>query len=362
MSKKCAICNTENGDNYLFCKNCGTILQHESTPTMYDDGFPRGSRRGDAAQYGTENEPLGEPHSEIKYTADPNNDGFPRKTAENRSQSYQTPPETNDEYTSSNEAHFSETVYAAPRESKIFGIDERDMREYIGKNSEDYIRKFRSMEIKGSKSSWNWPFFLFSFLLGLPFTFFFHRKMYKLGSLMLALFLVINTLCAGAIMYVLEPVMGFASDISDAYIEQYEDNHGIEPRTDSPLDIDFNNDVLTDNSYFSENRQQELSNAEQSAVDGVAERLPILLIALITELVYFIFKIVMSIFADNLYLRHILKDFEELNRYDDGDPMRRILMQKRGGICYGASVSLSIALPIFVSIVLSVTVFTMVLL
>ena len=355
MSKKCAICNTENSDEYLFCKNCGAMLQGGDTGETAFNNFPKNNNRnrqnrGPSDDYGTDSFPR--KNTAPKYTAETFDDGFPRRSNDFENQKQH---ETANSGENADSARFSsEESSDKASEEKIFGIKESLLRRYIGKNGDDFIKKFRAMEKSGSKISWNWPFFLFAFLLGLPFTWLYHRKMYKLGSIMLAVFLALNIIEFGSLIYVLKPMIGFVSTVSESYVEQYEQSHTIDPDSDNPLDIDFSDEAFVPNENSPEYKQ-----AEKSMLNELKNRLPSLLIIMIAEIAYFAFTIVMSLFADRLYLNHILSDFAKFDKIPDGDPMKQILFEKRSGVGYAASVSLSIALPAILSIIFIITVFTM---
>ncbi len=354
MSKKCAVCYTENDDEYLFCKNCGAMLQNDNF-NSHTYNFPQngsGNRQSSNPPQDCGTDAFLKKNASPKYTADVYGDGFPRRANGYEGQTQHAEPDNDG---STDGAQFSPAKNPnSTSDERIFGIKESVLRRYIGKNSDEFIRKFRAMETSGSKISWNWPFFLFAFLLGLPFTWFYHRKMYKLGSIMLAVFLALNIIEFGSLIYVLKPMIGFVSTVSDSYIEQYEQNHTIDPDSDNPLDIDFSDEAFVPNENSPEYKQ-----AEKSMLNELKNRLPSLLIIMIAEIAYFAFTIVMSLFADRLYLNHILSDFAEFDKIPDGDPVKQILFEKRSGVGYAASVSLSIALPVILSIIFIITVFTM---
>lgn len=65
-------------------------------------------------------------------------------------------------------------------------IDEDDLAAFFGPNADFYINEKRVIEGSGSRVSWNWPAFLFSFL------WMFHRKMWAEATLVAVLSVILN--------------------------------------------------------------------------------------------------------------------------------------------------------------------------
>lgn len=131
MKNICPNCRTENEEEYLFCKNCGTPLTAEEKPAEGDEksDFEQGFKGNYYTYSGT-----------------------------NSSQSY---PDT------------------------IGGIQTPDVSLFVGKKADKILPHLAKMEVTGTKVSWNWPLFLLSFFFG-PFgaaIYFFYRKMYKWGGI-----------------------------------------------------------------------------------------------------------------------------------------------------------------------------------
>lgn len=78
----------------------------------------------------------------------------------------------------------------------IDGVPESDMIDFVGKNANKIVPKFKSLCFKNSKVSWCWPVAILSYFLGpVGASFwFFYRKMYKKGFLFLALGMIAITI------------------------------------------------------------------------------------------------------------------------------------------------------------------------
>lgn len=71
-------------------------------------------------------------------------------------------------------------------EEKIEGIPVQEMVMYIGPNSHYYLPRFKMLAGKIGKAQWNWSAFFFHFI------YFFYRKMYLVGALFFAAYLMIQ--------------------------------------------------------------------------------------------------------------------------------------------------------------------------
>lgn len=165
MDKKiCSECGTENESDYIYCKNCGTLLTSPSKPA--------------------EPEPAkAEPeHEFIAQTA-------PEPKAEQPS--FQPAPPV---YNTAN----GSAGYTPDSSPITDGIPQEELALFIGKKSAVIMPKFIKMEITNSKVSWCWPAAVLGFLFG-PMgaaLWFFYRKMYKTGALLAVIGALINIIVA----------------------------------------------------------------------------------------------------------------------------------------------------------------------
>ena len=117
-------------------------------------------------------------------------------------------------------------------EQAIEGIDNQELRQFIGKNSEDYIKKF-----KKKKGDWFLQINFAALLFGV--TWFFYRKMYKVASLYTVGMLLLSMLLSIAV-----PTL-FKADVEAFYAaeEAYTEYEGEEYVVLLPVE-DFDDDVV----------------------------------------------------------------------------------------------------------------------
>ena len=164
MDKKiCSECGTENESDYIYCKNCGTLLADTAKPA--------------------EPEPVKkEPEPEYISQAVPNLQN---------TQAFQ--PASPVYSTESGGAEYT------PGDTPVTdGIPQEELALFIGKKSAAIMPKFIKMEITNSKVSWCWPPAVLGFFFG-PMgaaLWFFYRKMYKTGALLAVIGALINIIVA----------------------------------------------------------------------------------------------------------------------------------------------------------------------
>ncbi len=143
--KYCHDCGTKNKQNAAFCKNCGTNI--DELPSL---------------------SPAEEVYNEV---VQPLASGTVAETP--------TEPVTE---TSTETANSVESDYAE-------SFTDEDVNLYLGDGSEKIFKKYK--RFTEGKSAWNWPLFFYS-LLGIPFVWFFYRKMYKAGAVVLAILVALS--------------------------------------------------------------------------------------------------------------------------------------------------------------------------
>lgn len=132
MSKICPACKTENKDEYVFCKNCGTPLNSEKADPLNSN------------------------------SVNGNSENFSAETA-------------------------AEHIAPSEDEMIIDGVPLSEISAFVGERTNIYIKKFVKSEITRSKVGWNWGVAALSLFFG-PLgaaIMFFYRKMYKLGTILL---------------------------------------------------------------------------------------------------------------------------------------------------------------------------------
>lgn len=165
MDKKiCSECGTENESDYIYCKNCGTLLAAPAKPA-------------EPAPAKAEPE-----HEFIAQTA-------PEPKVEQPS--FQPAPPV---YNTAN----GSAGYTPDSSPITDGIPQEELALFIGKKSSAIMPKFIKMEITNSKVSWCWPPAVFGFLFG-PMgaaLWLLYRKMYKTGALLAVIGALVNIVVA----------------------------------------------------------------------------------------------------------------------------------------------------------------------
>ena len=238
-------------------------------------------------------------------------------------------------------AHTSETQFAIDTEvgvgqesyngqssflpNNIEGIPEAEIRDYVGKNNHNFYQKFIKFSL-GSKASWNWPVFILS-LIGLPFVWFFYRKMYKVGAIVLAAWLVLTigsgAITGGIVNSMAGPIENMALEMVTVaedlgmYDSDYVDDSVM-------LEYEHRTEAISEK-YFDE----VLEIAESGEVSGLS------LLSQLISYINFAMLIVLPIFADFWYYKKTMKDLQGLNA--DGFP-NALEVKAKGGTSTGAAV------------------------
>ena len=143
----CHECGTENEPQYVYCKNCGTLLKTETN-----------------------------------------------KQSQNQNNYNYTAGNTTYQYQQSGKNGYNTTYNQNVAVESIEGVPTEDMVAFVGKKSYNIIPKFSKMELAGSKASWCWPAAVLGFLFG-PLgaaIWFFYRKMYKAAVIFMAIGIVFS--------------------------------------------------------------------------------------------------------------------------------------------------------------------------
>lgn len=280
--RTCPICNTVNEADYIYCKNCGTQLP----PVAAAQPAPP---------------PIMTPPP-VTYTP-PTTYAPP----------VQTPP--------------------AGETDTVCGVSTLEATAFIGSNANTYIPTFKKMD-QGASAGWNWPVFLFSFFLNIPFVWFFYRKMYKVGAWVLAASLaltVATTVCCSAMMNtVMGPAFEFlnqSQELLHAYAE--------------------GKDILSDPA---------LGVLEEEFADiianGIIKAAGCILALSLLGLAQLVFTILLSVFANKMYYTHCVKKLHVLRQQYAGR-IPPAPLRIAGGTNTGIAVTLGIVVPMITGIILS---------
>jgi len=152
----CPECSTENEQEYIYCKNCGSPLEQSPEDTK------EATETTESAP-----EPVYQPpqqNNNADYTQPDSNTRYTQQTQNNGYSQYANAP-----FGNSGGVDF------------IDGIPKEEISLFIGRKVFEIMPKFNKMELTQSKFSWCWPAAILGFLMG-PLgsaLWFFYRKMYK---------------------------------------------------------------------------------------------------------------------------------------------------------------------------------------
>ena len=256
--KYCHKCGAQNLQEYSFCKDCGTQLLTLQSENTLEQGQPS----------------VQEPVSEQVPTSAP----------------------------------VQPAVYC----DYIDGVPMAEINDYVGKNGNSFMPKFLKFS-HGSKAGWNWPVFLFGLLLNIPFVWFFHRKMYKVGSIVLAVCLALIIATASVTAGILNMFAPIVSEFAEQIVIDMENDFYIKNNFHSDNYDDYYDDYYDD--VYSYITEEQYAQIEQAVTEVMTSSKYQLLNGLSTLLwlLHATFIILISVFADYLYYKKVMKTLKDMN-------------------------------------------------
>lgn len=193
---------------------------------------------------------------------------------------------------------------------------------FIGDGSYEYAVKLNHMKKHGKKSSWNWPVFLFGIILGMPFIWFFYRKMKKQGWITLgvcAAFTICSLIC---VVGILNPLLDVFSSVLPAG-----------GNTGNHISVDYESPF---GGSYADYDDDEIEAIITEAFNRYASRFLVLaVVALVLSVGKILFEILLAVYANDMYRRHAEKKIAELKNsgiYNMSD------IRIAGGTSVGAAV------------------------
>lgn len=181
------------------------------------------------------------------------------------------------------------------------GVKTEDVAIFVRHESPKYIKKFQ--QIKDGKLTWNWGAFFFA-----PY-WFFYRKLYKLGVIFLALFVLLSS------MSFLPPALKFSETIYDFETQ-------IEELTET---------VETDAEY-----ETAVVELYQSAYKELNENKTGLIILSIQSVTTFAISIFIGLNANKWYYKHTISQVKKICTENNTEEKKENLFIT-GGVAYGAA-------------------------
>lgn len=209
--KVCQNCGTKNKVTSMFCKSCGNRIADvvpvpapEPIPAPETATVPESVPNTAPATVTPVTEPTAVPAAEAMPSVAPSTEEFaaatfnataPETPAKSVTPIAETMPMPNEAPTAADpvpeQSIAAQPLYDDP--NYINGLPVESVKEYMGCSSDKLYRKF--VKHSSGDSAWNWPVFFFA-LLGVPFVWFFYRRMYKVGAVILAVWFALTAGCA----------------------------------------------------------------------------------------------------------------------------------------------------------------------
>ena len=164
---------------------------------------------------------------------------------------------------------------------------------YMGDDSESLLKKYN--RYLNRQSVFNWPVFFFS-LLGVPFVWFFYRKLYKVGAIVLAVCFVLS--CSSALLKYLtydsasESIVAFAENSVDAVEDGYRDISN--PKRDKSINDKINREwIKTTNKLLND-----------------PDFMTCLVLIAVLSFIEIAFALILPIFANKIYFAKMKSDIK----------------------------------------------------
>ena len=297
-NKICIACGTENREDFTFCKNCGAKLPDIAEPK------PEPAVDTSAATVQGAEQPA--------LNADP--------------------------------------VFYAPKQDEAALSELDELATFIGNNGYEIAQKQLNRKTQAKKASWNWPVFLFGFFLNIPFVWYFYRKMYKQGTAVLlataAFLIAISAFAAGFVTPIFKAAaIVVESAASESYSSEYMVNSPIPEEFSDSFDEGFRQ------GYGEELPDEIMSEITATITPMLGQMLVCFLALALLNLVYLVFIILISVYANNTYSKHCEKKIANLKSIGNCNP---IYLRNVGGTSTLAGVLSGILSYVGVSIVSTV--------
>lgn len=234
-----------------------------------------------------------------------------------------------------------------------------EMAAFIGPNGYEYAQKMQYMKMQLKKASWNWPVFLFGFLLSLPFVWFYYRRMYKQGTIILVVTLAFMLSISACTAGLLSPI--FEAVTQEVYSSSWMDDNSTfvnyQPTADGGTWLDELYDPRYETDDYDYYYYNEWDDEELEAL--IAAKLPQMMLSLIGIIVlwigYLIFVVLLAVYANNMYKQHCERKIHMLKATGRCDVMT---LRSFGGTSTAAAVLSGILFSVGVGILGFVLVFS----
>ena len=278
---KCPVCNNQftEDDDVVVCPECGTPHHREC--------YIQNGNCANADKHGT-NEPI-----EVEFV----------DVEENNDTSSQT--ETAEKETENPQQIVQEVIEEMKGGNGDYMLNGKHVSFYeaaIGKNQKYYIPHFMIMDKTKKSVSWNIAGFF------VPLAWCLYRKMYKFAAIILALYV----LMIGTIGFTIMSNEEFINSINECAQE----------------DPNFYENILL---YNTKNSNVSLTEKQMKLNKLTNEYKPPVPVQIMTYLITYGIRIIMGIYATNLYYKKLTKSIEKVDKLDLSPDMKRSVLFRKCG-------------------------------
>ena len=281
INYKCPVCNNQftEDDDVVVCPECGTPHHREC--------YIQNGNCANADKHGT-NEPI-----EVEFV----------DVEENNDTSSQT--ETAEKETENPQQIVQEVIEEMKGGNGDYMLNGKHVSFYeaaIGKNQKYYIPHFMIMDKTKKAVSWNIAGFF------VPLAWCLYRKMYKFAAIILALYV----LMIGTIGFTIMSNEEFINSINECAQE----------------DPNFYENILL---YNTKNSNVSLTEKQMKLNKLTNEYKPPVPVQIMTYLITYGIRIIMGIYATNLYYKKLTKNIEKVDKLDLSPDMKRSVLFRKCG-------------------------------
>lgn len=281
---KCQICNNQftEDDDVVVCPECGTPHHREC--------YVQNGNCANADKHGT-NEPI-----EVEFVdVEENEETFSEaETTENKENTAENPQQIVQE--------IMEEMKGANGDYMLNGKHVSFYEAAIGKNQKFYIPHFMVMDKTKKAVSWNIAGFF------VPLAWCLYRKMYNFAAIILALYVLL----IGTIGFTIMSNEEFINSVTECAEE----------------DPNFYENILL---YNTKNSNVSLTEKQMKLNKLTNEYKPPVPVQIMTYLITYGIRIIMGIYATNLYYKKLTKSIEKVEKLDLSPDMKRSVLFRKCG-------------------------------
>ncbi len=233
----------------------------------------------------------------------------------------------------------------------LYGLPAEEVASFTGGKDSRMYSKLVKAESEGKLGGWNWPVFFFGVLAGMPFIWFFYRKLYKVGAILLAVSLAV---------YMTAAISVFAF-YDSAFLKPFSALIKSHPELMEDTDIRISDDDVSFNFNYdyadgtpsggADSADEYTAELVNAWTDEAGSIILSLVLVLLSSIAQFTVGMIMSAKANSIYISHMHKNDRRLRELGGG-----MLPEYEFAKCCGTNKGLAIGLGIAVAVIVLLTV------